>query len=92
MLDAGRDDVIALVAPGKEDALERKIVGLAAAAGEDNLIAVAAEQGGDLPARGLKGGLRRRRRPMPARRIAEMIFQKRRIAAATAGSIGVLAL
>ena len=77
MLDAGRDDVIALVAQGKEDALERKIVGLAAAAGEDNLFAVAAEHDGDLAARRLEGGLGFGRSPMPARRIAEMVFQKR---------------
>ena len=77
MLDAGGDDVTALVAQGKEDALERKVVGLAAAAGENNLIAVAAEHGGDLAARGLKGGLGCGRGPMPARRIAEVVFQKR---------------
>jgi len=36
------DDVIALVAQGEEAALECKIVGLAAAAGDDNLIRLSA--------------------------------------------------
>ena len=77
MLDPGGDDVIALVAQCKEHALERKIVGLAAAAGEDDFIILAAEQSRDLAARLFDRGFRRGGRPMPARRIAEMILKKR---------------
>ena len=44
MLDRRGDDVIALVAKREERALEGEVVGLAAAAGEDDLVAVAAEQ------------------------------------------------
>src|SRR5262245_63704712 len=44
MLDPRRDDVIAPVAARKEYALEGKVVGLAAAAGENDLVASAAEQ------------------------------------------------
>ena len=92
MLDPRGDDVIALVAKGEEHALEGKVVGLAATARENDLVVLAAEQRRHLAARRLEGSLCRSRRPMPARRIAVMILKKRRIAAATAGSIGVLAL
>src|SRR5262249_29069758 len=51
MLDARRDDVIAPVAARKEHALEGKVVGLAAAAGENDLVAAAAEQRRHLAAR-----------------------------------------
>src|SRR5215471_16540358 len=44
MLDARRDDVIAPVAARKEHALEGKVVGLAAAARENDLAASAAQQ------------------------------------------------
>ena len=57
VLDPGRDDVIALVAEREENALERKVVGLAAAAGEDDLVAVAPKQGRHLAACRLDSGL-----------------------------------
>src|SRR6267154_377593 len=70
------DDVIANIAPCKVDTFERKIVGLAAAAGEDDFIVLAAEQRRNLPACFFKGGLGRRGSPMPARRVAEVICKK----------------
>ena len=57
MLDPGGDDVIAFVPAGEEYALERKVVGLAAAAGEDNLVAGTPEQRGHVAARSFKGNL-----------------------------------
>src|SRR5262245_18557026 len=69
-LDARRDDVIAAVAVRKEHALEGEVVGLAAAARENDLVASAAEQRRHLAARRLEGDLCRGCRPMPARRIA----------------------
>src|SRR5215475_10533055 len=77
MLDARRDDVIAPLAMRKEHALEGEVVGLAAAAGEDDLVAAAAEQRRHLAARGLKRDLCRGCRPMPARGIAVVILEKR---------------
>src|SRR5262245_45363562 len=77
MLDARGDDVIAAVAVRKEHALEGEVVGLAAAAGEDDLVASTAEQRRHLAARRLEGDLCRGCRPMPARRIAVVILEKR---------------
>src|SRR5262249_12057280 len=61
----------------KEHALEGEVVGLAAAAGENDLVASAAEQRRHLAARRLEGGLCRSCRPMPTRRIAVVILEKR---------------
>lgn len=77
MLDASRDDVIALVAKREECALERKVVCFAAAARENDLVIVAAEQRRDLAARGVEGRFSRGRRPVPAGWIAVMIRKKR---------------
>ena len=51
MLDPAGDDVITLVARGEERALERKIVCLAAAACEHDLIVVTGKQCCNLAAR-----------------------------------------
>src|SRR5215472_16586332 len=77
MLDARGDDVIAAVAVRKEHALEGEVVGLAAAARKNDLVASAAEQRRHLAARRLEGDLCRRCRPMSARRIAVVILEKR---------------
>ena len=77
MLDLRGDDVIALVAKRKEHALEGKVICLATAARENDLVVVATEQSRHLAARRLKRGFRRGRGPMPARRIAVMILKKR---------------
>ena len=66
MLDRARDDVIALALQREEYALERKVVGLAAAAGEDDLIRSAAKQRGRLAARPFKRDLGGRGGPMAA--------------------------
>ncbi len=71
------DDVIANIAPCKVDTFEREIVGLAAAAGEDDFIVLAAEQRRNLPTCFFEGGLGRRSGPMIARWIAEAIRKKR---------------
>ena len=76
VLDGAGDDVIA---PGPQrpgDPLEGKVVGLAAPAREDDFVALTAEQRRHLAARRLDCRLGPRRRPMPARRIAEMILEK----------------
>jgi len=77
MLDASRDDVIALVAKREESPLERKVVCFAAATCENDLVIVAAEQRRDLAARAVEGRFSHGRRPMPARWIAVMIREKR---------------
>jgi hypothetical protein len=77
MLDGTDNDVVALAPQRPGHPFEREVVGLAAAAREDDLVALGAEHRRDLAARFLKCGLRTRSRPMPARRIAEMIFQVR---------------
>ena len=71
------DDVIALVAMGEEHTLEGEVVGLAAAARENNFIVVAAEQCCDLAASNLKGNLCLNGSPMPTRWIAVMVLKKR---------------
>jgi len=55
MLNRGNDEMISLVAMGQAIALEGEVVGLGAAAGEEDLVGVATEQGGDLGARLLDG-------------------------------------
>ena len=65
MLDPGGDNVITLVAWREERALEGEIVGLAAAAGKNDLIVVTAEQCCDLAASGFDGSLCLDRGPMP---------------------------
>ena len=77
MLDGTGDDVAALAPQRPRDAFEGEVVGLAAPAGEDDLVAPGAEQRRDLAASFLECSLRTRSCPMPARRIAEMIFQER---------------
>jgi hypothetical protein len=76
----------------KKHALERKVVGLAAAAREHHFIRAAAEQGGNLAAGVLQGDLCQHARPMATRWIAEAPSRNGRTAPATAGSTGVLAL
>src|SRR5579863_3487340 len=44
MLDLRRNDVVALVAEGEEDAFEGEVIGLAAAACENDLVVLAAKQ------------------------------------------------
>ena len=92
MLDLRRDNVRRSIAARKEQALEREIVGLAATTGEDDLIGGAAEECRNLAARDLQGGLRWHACPMATRRIAVASSRNGRMTAATAGSIGVLAL
>ena len=77
VLDPGSDDVIATAAPGEVCAFERKIVGLASAAGEDDFVILTAEQSSDLPARFFKGGFGGRGGPMTAGGVAEIIRKKR---------------
>src|SRR5262245_35810708 len=72
MLDPRRDNVITLLAKLEEHALEREVVGLAAATGKDNLVNVAAKQGRNVAARRLKRGFCSNRSPMSARGIAEL--------------------
>ena len=77
MLDGAGDDVVALVLQRPGHALEGQVVGLAASAGEDDLVALgsrAAPRPGCAPARVRPCA---RSSPMSARRIAEMILQKR---------------
>ena len=77
MLDPGRDDVVTLIAESEEHALQRKVVGLTAAARENNLIVVAAEQSRHSAPRRLKGSPCNRRGPVPARWIAVVVLEKR---------------
>src|SRR5262245_12828687 len=77
MLNASRDNVIALFAKLEDHALEREVIGLAAAAGEGDLVTVAAKDGRHLAARRFNGGFCSSRSPVPARRIAVMIRKKR---------------
>ena len=93
MLDRGCDDVVAFAAKREGHAFQGMIVGLAAAAGEDDLVARAAKQSGDL-ARALS---RAPRAPAARPNGRSMDCRRRRpetgrIAAATSGAIGVLAL
>lgn len=76
MLDRGGDDVPALISQREVHALEREVIGLTAAAGEDNLIAVATKQSCYLIARRLKSGLGSSGSPMSARRVTVMIVKK----------------
>src|SRR5581483_10770961 len=71
------DDVIAAVAACKVHAFEREIVGLASATGEDDFIRLASEQFRNLFAGSFNCGFCRRRRPVPARWIAEIARKKR---------------
>ncbi len=59
MFDPRGDDVLTTVASCKVHAFERKIVGLASTACEDNFIILTAKQGRNLPTRFFKGGLGR---------------------------------
>ena len=77
MLDPGRDDVLPFWPEREKRALEGEVVRLAAAAGENHLVAPAAEQRRHLAARRLDGALRLDRGPMPARRVAKMVRKKR---------------
>src|SRR5262245_60029586 len=77
MLDPRGDDVIALVAKREECALKRKIICFAAAAGENDLIVVAAEQRRHWAARCLEGGFCPCGRPMSAGPIAVVLHEKR---------------
>ena len=76
MLDHRGHDVIALVPERIGDALQGVVVGLAAAAGEDDLVALACEQAGDLVPAKLDSLARRPTGPMPARRIAIRRFKE----------------
>src|SRR5262249_13642274 len=76
-LDRGGDDVIAFIAQSVEHALKGEIIGLAAAARENNLIVVTAKQCCDLAARDLQGSLCLDRSPMPACWIAVVALEKR---------------
>src|SRR5665213_217490 len=77
MFDLGSDDVITFFAKREEHSLERKIIGLATAAREDDLLVLTTEQRGDLATRYLKGLLCPHGGPMSARRIAVMMPEKR---------------
>src|SRR5262249_30332577 len=77
MLNPRGDDVITLVAKREECALEGEIICFAAAAGENDLIVVAAKQPRYLVARALKRGFRRGRCPVAAGWIAVVTFKKR---------------
>jgi len=77
MLDGTDNDVVALAPQRPGHPFEGEVVGLAASAREDDLVAVGAEHRRDLAASFLECSLRTRSCPMPARRIAETIFQER---------------
>src|SRR5262245_43338151 len=77
MLNTRGDDVIAFVAAREECALEGEIICFAPAAGENDLIVVAAKQSRYLAARVIERGFRRGRRPVVAGWIAVVIFKKR---------------
>ena len=76
VLDGGGDDVPA-VAVGGERALDRGVVALAAAAGEDDFLRLATEQRRDLFARGLDGPAHARAEAVGARRVAVELGQVR---------------
>ena len=93
MFDPGGDEVIAVVPEGKVCALKREIVGLTAAAGEENLVVLAPEQGRNLAACCLQRSLGVAGGPMHAiDGLPKWSARNGSIAAATAGSMGVLAL
>jgi hypothetical protein len=66
MLDAGGDDMIPFLAKSKEGAFHSKIVGLAAAARENDLVTVAIKKRCDLLTSCVQGHLCRRCGPMAA--------------------------
>jgi hypothetical protein len=66
MLDRGGDDVVALVVQREEHALQRQIVGLAAAAGENDLVVLAPKQRRHLAARIFERGFGLGRGPVSA--------------------------
>src|SRR5262249_10851825 len=67
MLNRGGDDVVALSLQRPGHPLDRKVICLAAATGEDDLIVRGAEQRCYVAARLFERGLGARSRPMPAR-------------------------
>src|SRR5262249_38087709 len=77
VLDRRGDDVISPVLECEEHALEREVVGLAAAAREHDLIPGAAEQSRYLATGCVQSILGRDARPMSAGRISEPRLQKR---------------
>jgi hypothetical protein len=77
MLHLRRDNMISLVAESEESALQRKVVGFAPAARENDLVNLATEQPRDLTARRFKSRFCRGSCPMATRWIAVVFFQKR---------------
>ena len=73
MLDGGGDYVIALLLIRQADSDEGLVVGLSAAAGEDDLFRQRANQCGDLLTRALHALARRLARGMEARRVAPVL-------------------
>ena len=91
MLDGAGDDVVAPVPVGQEDALERVVVGLGAAAGEDDLVGPGPEERGHLARARSTAALAGAARPVVARRIAEVVAGRAH-RLHHLGSEGVLAL
>jgi hypothetical protein len=77
VLDRRDDQLIALAEARERSSLDREVVGLAAARGEDDVGAIAAEQRGDLRPRLLDRVLRRRAVRVRARRVAELPLEVR---------------
>ncbi len=92
MLDRRGDDVIALTEKPEGYALDRQVVGLTPAGGEDDALRLAAEQRRDLGS----GGLTARCATAPYRCALEGLPKRSsrygRIASRTSGAIGVVAL
>jgi len=86
------DDVLTLVPEGEEHSLEREVVALAAAACEHHLVHGTAEQVLDLTARLLQASFAGTLAQCPLDGLPKASTRNGRMAAETAGSIGVLAL
>jgi hypothetical protein len=84
--------MIARLASGEENALERQIVGLAAAAREHHLARPTAQQRGDISACFFDQRSRGRAAQWPLEGLPKASAKSGRMASTTRGSIGVLAL
>ena len=92
MLGLDGDDVVALLLVELGHALDREVVRLGRAGGEDDLLVVAADQRRDLLARVLDRGLGLpAERVVAARRVAEVLGEVRQHRLDTRGSTGVVA-
>jgi hypothetical protein len=92
MLNLRCDDVVAFVAELKERALKREVVGFATAARKDDLIVVAPSRAATWSRAGSSAALASVEAQCPLDGLPKCSSRNGRIAATTAGSIGVLAL